>query len=75
MAQAFLGASLLLATFLAFRGGAPGIISLAAMLPWLTVFEQHFALYFANAVKMFLFMTPLLVAWLIMGRMTERRAQ
>ena len=66
---------LLLAMILAQRTGALGVISLAAMLPWLTQFEQHFALYFANAVKMYLFMTPIVAAWLILGRMTERRAQ
>jgi len=75
VAQIFLGAGLLAATFLARRTGALGAISLAAMLPWLTQFEQHFALYFANAVKMFLFMTPIVVTWFILGRMTERWAR
>ncbi len=44
------------------------------MLPWLTQFEQHFALYFANSVKMYLFMTPIVAAWLIFERMTDRRS-
>lgn len=73
VAQLFLGASLLMITFLAFRGGAAGIISLTAMLPWLTVFEQHFALYTANAVKMFLFMTPLLLVLLLFDHTYRHR--
>ncbi len=75
VAQAFLAAALLAATILALRTGALGVISLTAMLPWLTQFEQHFAMYFANAVKMFLFMTPIMVAWLIFERVTDRRSR
>ena len=50
-----------------------GIISMAAMTPWLTQVEQHFALYVANGVKMFLFMTPLIAAWFVIARIFQHR--
>lgn len=34
------------------RGGAMGAVTLAALLPWMVDFDQNFALYLANAVKM-----------------------
>lgn len=70
VAQVFLAAALLGATLIALRTGALGIVSLTAMLPWLTQFEQHLALYVANAAKMLLFMTPLMMAWFVFGRMS-----
>ena len=56
----FAGTEKIHRTYFAQRAGALGVISLTEMFPWLTQFDQHFALYVANAVKMFLFMTPLL---------------
>ena len=75
VAQIFLGLALTAATVAGLRTGALGVVSLTAMLPWLTQFEQHFALYVANGVKMFLFVTPLLAAWFIIDRLSERRAR
>lgn len=60
VAQALLFAALLCATALAVRAGPAGPIGLAALLPWLVDFDQSFALYVANAIKMFLWMIPVL---------------
>ncbi len=49
-----------------------GIVALIGILPWLIIFEQNFAMYFANSVKMFLTMTPAL-AGLVWLRARSRR--
>ena len=75
VAQTFLVAVLLAATIVALKTAALGVISLTAILPWLIAFEQHFALYIANAAKMFLFITPLMAALFIMLRLACRRTE
>lgn len=64
-AQMFLGIGLFVIAMLAFRrghgGSATRLIALAAMLPWLAHFQQHFALFFAGAVKTFIIMAPLFI--------------
>ena len=46
--------------------GAPiRLIVLVALLPYLAHFQQHFALYLANSVKMFLFMLPVILILII----------
>lgn len=59
--QVFLGTGLMLITFAMLRGGSVTLITLIALLPWLIHFQQSFALYFANAVKMFIYMLPAIV--------------
>lgn len=44
-------------TILGLRGKV-GLIYLAALIPWLVDFDQHFAMYVANAVKVSIFMLP-----------------
>lgn len=48
------------------RAGPAGTMALVGLAPWLMDFDQHFALYWANALKMFLYMSPVVaaVAWL-----------
>jgi hypothetical protein len=54
-------------TLICFRGGLLGLITLAALFPWLADFDQSFALYVANAIKMGLYILPalLVLAWLL----------
>ena len=59
--QAFLGISLTLLIIFLMNGEPIRLIVLVALLPYLTHFQQHFALYFANSVKMFLFMVPVIL--------------
>ena len=59
-------------SFAAFGRPDVGIVALIGILPWLIVFEQNFAMYFTNSVKMFLAMTPSL-AGLVWLRARSRR--
>jgi hypothetical protein len=56
--QLFLGVSLTFVTLVMLRGGPITVITIVALLPWLTHFQQSFALYFANSVKMYFYMLP-----------------
>lgn len=71
-AQLFLLAVLAAITRVGLRSGAVGAIALTALLPWLVDFDQSFALYVANAVKMFLWMIPPLLGLLMMARIAGR---
>ena len=59
-AQIFLGLGLGLVGFYMPRAGVIPLIAIVALLPWLIHFQQSLALYFANSVKMFLYMLPAL---------------
>lgn len=65
VAQLSLMISLGLLSMLCLRSGAIGTITLTALLPWLADFDQSLALYFAGAVKAFLYISPgvFLLAW------------
>ena len=69
-AQAFLGIGLVLVAAIMMRGGPLALIVIVALLPWLIHFQQSFALYFANAVKMFIYMSP---AWAALWWATRRQ--
>lgn len=56
--QIFLGAGLALVALVMLRGRPVTVITIAALLPWFIHFQQSFALYFANSVKMFIYMLP-----------------
>lgn len=56
--QLFLAISLSLVALAMLRGDPVSLITIIALLPWLIHFQQSFALYFANAVKMFIYMLP-----------------
>ena len=43
------------------RRSAAGMIAATALIPWLIDFDQHFALYIANALKMFIYMSPVVL--------------
>lgn len=47
---------------------AVGPILVAASFPWLCAFQQHFALYFANILKMVVIVSPLIIALMIWQR-------
>lgn len=47
-----------------------GLITTVALMPWIATFQQHFALYIANAAKMLVFMVPLIV----IVRLAQRRS-
>ena len=66
VSQAVLAITLTMLTLLLLRQAALGPAILAALLPWLVDFDQSLALYFANATKMFLYMSPaiLMLVWL-----------
>ncbi len=68
LAQLVIGAALAAVTVIAHRHGAIGIVALTAILPWLIHFDQHFALYLANAVKMFILTIPLIVGLVLWHR-------
>ena len=50
------------------RAGPAGAVALLALAPWLADFDQFFALYWANALKMFLYMLPVLVAVAVLAK-------
>lgn len=50
------------------RAGPAGAVALLALAPWLADFDQFFALYWANALKMFLYMLPVLAAAALSAR-------
>jgi len=76
VAQATLAAFLGLVTIIGFTGGPLRSIVLTAMLPWLMAFDQHFAFYLANAIKMFLYMMPFLaILWWLATRTETRTAR
>ncbi len=58
VAQITLAIGLALATILLLRSAAVGAVTLTALLPWLVDFDQSLALYIANAVKMFFYISP-----------------
>lgn len=60
VALAVLFAGLGTVTLLLSHGGWVGLATLTALMPWLIDFDQNFSLYWANALKMFLFMAPVL---------------
>jgi len=60
-AQAFLGITLTFVMIFLMNGEPIRLIVLVGLLPYLGHFQQHFALYFANAVKMALFMVPVIL--------------
>ena len=67
VAEATLIVGLSAVTLLADRRRPAGPIALAALLPWLIDFDQDFALYVGNAVKMFLWMLPLLIPMVVIA--------
>ncbi|MEK9643959.1 MAG: hypothetical protein VW547_00305 [Alphaproteobacteria bacterium] len=60
----------LLALRAATGSSATCMITAVALVPWISTFQQHFALYIANAAKMFVFMVPLIV----IVRLAQRRS-
>ncbi|NKB20055.1 MAG: hypothetical protein GKS01_05855 [Alphaproteobacteria bacterium] len=60
-AQLVLAAFLGIATILGASGQPAQIIFMVALLPWLATFEQHFAEYFGNLVKVLIIMLPIFV--------------
>ena len=67
-AQLFVFLALGFVTVICLRTGSAGIITLVALLPWLSDFDQSLMLYIANGVKMFLYMSPVLAALVIVTR-------
>lgn len=61
VAELFLAILLGTVAFFGLSGGAVPLIAMTAMLPWLATFQQHFAQYFGNVVKMFLIMLPFVI--------------
>lgn len=61
VAELFLAILLGTVAFFGLSGGAVPLIAMTAMLPWLATFQQHFAQYFGNVVKMFLIMLPFII--------------
>jgi hypothetical protein len=57
-AQLFIGLALALVAFAMPRCRPVAILAIIALSPWLVHFQQSFALYFAGAVKMLLYMVP-----------------
>jgi len=72
VASAVIGVALLALGVVLSRATPLGIIGVVAMLPWLINFQQHFALYFANSVKMFLTMAPILLTLGFFARRAEK---
>lgn len=68
--QIFLAISLSLVALAMLRAGSLSLVVIIALLPWLIHFQQSFALYFANAVKMFIYMSP---AWAALWWATRRQ--
>ncbi len=65
IAQGFLAITLS-CLFIFLMNGAPiRLMVLGALLPYLAHFQQHFALYLANSLKMFLFMLPVILILII----------
>jgi hypothetical protein len=64
-AQAFVAVLLFGAALFGLSGGTVRLITMAAMLPWLLMFGQHFAQYVANLMKMSVIMLPFvgLLVW------------
>lgn len=50
------------------RAGPAGTVALLALAPWLADFDQSFALYWANALKMFFYMLPVLVVVAVLAK-------
>lgn len=71
VAEATLITGLWLISLFGLGRGMPGLIGMAALLPWLADFDQSFALYIGNAVKMFLFQSILLLG--LLGALKGRR--
>lgn len=61
-AQMTLAVILGAATFIGLGGGPVRLIGFVALLPWMIAFDQKFALYIANIIKMLIYMLPLLFA-------------
>jgi hypothetical protein len=74
-AQAVLLVLLCLLTRAAASPAAIGPVFVAATLPWTAAFQQHFALYLANGLKMFLAMIPLAVLFWLCCRLGRRAAR
>ncbi|MEX2450260.1 MAG: hypothetical protein WD407_05335 [Rhodospirillales bacterium] len=60
-------------TLLALKTTPYGIIALVALLPWLMDFDQHYALYWANSVKMAIIVLGVLFALAWAQRRLDRR--
>lgn len=58
VAQAFMAICLFAFSLAMVRAGPVSLIAVVALLPWLIHYQQSFALYFANTVKMFFYMLP-----------------
>ena len=58
VAQIFIGLGLALVAFAMPRCRPVVLVAIIALLPWLVHFQQSFALYFANSIKMLLYMLP-----------------
>lgn len=54
------------------RAGAAGAVALLALAPWLADFDQFFALYWANGLKMALYMTPVLALVAVLAKRAAR---
>ena len=61
-AQLTLAVILSVATILGVSGQPSRLIFMFALLPWLATFEQHFAEYFGNLVKVAIIMAPFFIA-------------
>ena len=73
-AQAFLAILLVMLTAVLLRNWPAGHIAMAALLPWLSDFDQNFSMYFANATKMFLIMLPFIGLLMIFDRKLRHAA-
>lgn len=71
-AMLFLVGTLSVITILALATGPYGLIALIALLPWLMDFDQHYALYWANNVKMGIVVLIALLAIYWMQRKLDR---
>ncbi|MEO5372777.1 MAG: hypothetical protein H7840_00705 [Alphaproteobacteria bacterium] len=56
----------------ALRGGRTGLVGMGALLPWMVDFDQSFALYLANAVKMGLIVAAVLLGLRLWMALTNR---
>ncbi len=76
-AQITLAVILCLATILGISGQPVRVIFMVALLPWLATFEQHFAEYFGNLIKVILIMSPffIVLTFLLRRHQTRRTKQ
>jgi hypothetical protein len=74
IAQTIAIAAFVAVTLVLLRTGPPGTVASVAMLPWLIDFDQHFAMFFALSIKMFVWMIPALALFWMAGRFSRGRA-